>query len=34
MNIKGIRNIYLSEGAGDEVDKLTKKVLLKQATFP
>ena len=32
-NIKGIRINFLPEGAGDESDKLTKKVLLKQATF-
>ena len=33
QNIKGIRINFLPEGAGDEDDKLTKKVLLKQATF-
>ena len=33
QNIKGIRINFLPEGAGDEADKLTKKVLLKQATF-
>ena len=32
-HIKGIRINFLPEGAGDEEDKLTKKVLLKQATF-
>ncbi len=32
-NIKGIRINFLPEGSGDEEDKLTKKVLLKQATF-
>ena len=32
-NIKGIRINFMPEGAGDEADKLTKKVLLKQATF-
>ena len=33
MNIKGIRINFMPESAGDEDDKLTKKVLLKQATF-
>ena len=32
-HIKGIRINFLPESAGDEEDKLTKKVLLKQATF-
>jgi len=32
-NIKGIRINFLPESSGDESDKLTKKVLLKQATF-
>ena len=32
-HIKGIRINFLPEGAGDEDDKLTKKALLKQATF-
>ena len=33
QNIKGIRINFMPEGAGDEADKLTKKVLLKQAVF-
>ena len=33
QNIKGIRINFLPEGSGDESDKLTKKALLKQATF-
>ena len=33
QNIKGIRINFRPEGAGDEDDKLTKKVLLKQAIF-
>jgi hypothetical protein len=33
QHIKGIRINFLPEGAGDESDKLTKKVLLKQTTF-
>ena len=32
-HIKGIRINFLPEGAGEEEDKLTKKVLLSQATF-
>jgi hypothetical protein len=32
-HIKGIRINFLPEGSGDEDDKLTKRVLLKQATF-
>ena len=33
QHIKGIRINFLPDGAGDEGDKLTKKALLKQATF-
>ena len=33
VHIKGIRINFRPEGAGDEEDKLTKKVLLEQATF-
>ena len=33
LNIKGIRINFLPEASGDESDKLTKKALLKQATF-
>ena len=33
VNIKGIRINFMPESAGDEDDKLTKKVLLKQAVF-
>ena len=33
VNIKGIRINFNPEGAGEEEEKLTKKVLLSQATF-